>query len=120
MPGHAKLDWLVSGAEHLCNLCGECFDIKAVGMHWEKCIGWDHILLELSWRLELILVLLVPSGRYDKKKDFSLKEMITFNIDVLFPEVSILLVQAHEDLEDDGNEDKDADAGVGVSTPAYR
>jgi hypothetical protein len=64
----------------------------------------------VSWRLELILILLVTSGRYDKKKDFSLKEMITFNIDAPFPGVSVPLAQAQEDFEDDGNEDKNADA----------
>ena len=50
------------------------------------------------------------SDRYDKKKEFSLKEMITFNIDVPFHGVSVPLAQAQEDSEEDGNEDKNADA----------
>jgi hypothetical protein len=47
--------------------------------------------------------------RYDKKKVFTLKDMITCNIDVPFPGVSVPLEQALEELDKDGDEDKNND-----------
>jgi hypothetical protein len=57
-----------------------------------------------------MLILLVPYSRFFKKKDFTLKEVITFNIDDPFPGVSVPLSQAPEDPEEDGDKDKEDDA----------